>query len=203
MRLSAPLLLLLALAPCVHGEEATERLASWMSGNYSSASQSRELHNYFNLNLHIVPIWPERRDGPWLYTEHASVKRPERPFRQRVLRLQPAPTGVLLHLYELPDPRRFAGAWRVKIPLNGLTPSDLLPRPGCNLLLTYDGQTQGYSGRTDAGSCANRMYGASYAQTDLEIYADRIIRWTKGYDDQGRQLWGAALGGYRFEKGRY
>ncbi|WP_028109474.1 chromophore lyase CpcT/CpeT [Ferrimonas futtsuensis] len=200
MRLLTSLFLLTYLIQPAQAIEAKEQLAQWMNGNYSSKTQSKELLNYFDLNLHIVPIWTERSDGPWLYSEHASSKRPERPFRQRVLRLETTPSGVLIHLFELPTPRHFAGAWHSQTPLESLSPEQLLPKPGCNVELVYDPNTQGYKGRTGADSCTNRMYGASYSQTDLEIYPDRIIRWTKGYDDNGQQLWGAAQGGYRFEK---
>ncbi|WP_417347809.1 chromophore lyase CpcT/CpeT [Ferrimonas sp.] len=203
MRLLTLLFLLIHLIQPVQAIEAKEQLAQWMTGSYSSETQSKELRNYFNLKLHIVPIWTERSDGPWLYSEHASSKRPDRPFRQRVLRLEPTPSGVLVHLYELPTPKHFVGAWHSKAPLKSVSPEQLLPRPGCNVALVYDPNTLGYKGRTDSGTCTNRMYGASYAQTDLEIYPDRIIRWTKGYDDKGQQLWGAAQGGYRFEKKVY
>ncbi|MFM8642095.1 MAG: CpcT/CpeT family chromophore lyase, partial [Phycisphaerales bacterium] len=59
-----------AAAPTI---DALRDAAAWLAGHYSSAAQAAEDATYFDVRLHIVPIWPDRVDGPWFYVEQAMA----------------------------------------------------------------------------------------------------------------------------------
>ena len=46
-----------------------EVLLSQMIGSFSSAEQAADDEDYFDIRLEMVPIWPDRQDGYWLYVE--------------------------------------------------------------------------------------------------------------------------------------
>jgi hypothetical protein len=44
------------------------------------------------------------------------------------------------------------------------------------------------------------LKGASYATSEVVIYSDKLISWDRGWNDEGKQVWGAQKGGYVFLK---
>ncbi|MBK8915315.1 MAG: chromophore lyase CpcT/CpeT [Phycisphaerales bacterium] len=179
-------------------------LSEWLIGSFSSAEQAARDGDYRDIRLHHVRIWPERDDGVWLYVEQATAETPERPYRQRVYRLARTGDGLVSEVFELPgepsDVLRRAGAWREANPLSDLEPSQLLPRSGCTMYIQRrpDGT---FAGGTRGSGCASTLRGATYAVSDLiSLTADGLVTWDRGYDADGRQVWGAERGGYEFRR---
>ena len=73
-----------------------ETLVEWMTGSFSSEAQAAADPDYFDIRLQMVPIWPDRADGAWLYVEQAAASSLDQPYRQRVYRLSAEADGVLL-----------------------------------------------------------------------------------------------------------
>lgn len=200
-----PLTALLLLAPAAPvagaAESSLSTLAAWLTGHFSSAAQAAADPEFRAVELRAVPIWTERDDGPWIYVEQALVTSVERPYRQRVLRLAAREDGRLasaVHL--LPgDPLRFAGAWREQRPLAALAPADLLPRTGCDVLLRRDEEGV-FRGGTEGTGCASELRGAAYATSEVELTAEGMRSWDRGFDADGVQVWGAQKGGYVFAR---
>ncbi len=177
-------------------------LCAWMTGPFSSAAQAAaDPEHYRDIRLHMVPIWPGRADGPWLYVEQAAATALDRPYRQRVYRLRARPDGAIESaVYTLPgDPRVWAGAWREPERFAALRPEELQPRTGCALVLRRqpDGS---FRGSTVGTGCESTLQGARYATSEATIWPDRMVTWDRGFDAEGRQVWGAEKGGYEFRK---
>jgi len=177
-------------------------LAALLTGSFSSATQhAADPENYRNIALHTAPIWTGRSDGPWLYVEQALAGRPERPYRQRVYQLAASTGGTVeSRVFMLPgDPLEWAGAWREPQRLDALSPDALESRTGCTVVLRRraDGV---FTGGTVGTGCASELAGASYATSDVEITARRLVTWDRGFASDGQQVWGATTGGYIFER---
>jgi len=202
MILSATLAALAQEVPATHRVPALPHLASWMAGSFSSAEQAAADSNYFDIRLHMEPIWEERADGPWLYVEQAVASSLERPYRQRVYHVtEPEPGQFVSEVFELPgDPLRFAGAWRADSLLAGVTPEQLIARQGCAVHLRWVPERRTYEGRTPGEACLSSLRGAAYATSEVVVSEDGIVSWDRGWDDQGRQVWGAEKGGYVFRR---
>jgi len=173
-----------------------------MTGTFSSAKQhaARE-KDYFDIRLVMVPIWTERDDGPWLYVEQAVAAQAEKPYRQRVYHLVALPDGTYRSdVYTLPgDPLARAGAWRTLPILGDLSPEKLEPRAGCSITLrATDAHT--FLGSTHERDCPSERQGAVYATSEVAITEYGLTSWDRGFDAEGRHVWGAEKGPYCFDK---
>lgn len=183
-------------------DNGVEVLASWLTGSFSSAAQAeRDPDHYFDIRLHMVPIWSGRADGPWLYVEQAAATSPERPYRQRVYHLVARPGGeVASEIYTLPgNPLSYAGGWTNPGRFDALSPDDLELREGCTMVLKRR-EDGAFAGGTTGTDCESRLHGATYATSEAVVTRDKLVSWDRGYDTDGQQVWGATEGGYVFIK---
>lgn len=193
--------LLLMLAACAHvaraPENGVDRLATWLSGSFSSAAQAARDSSYYDVRLHVIPIWTTRTDGPWLYVEQAMGAQLDKPYRQRVYQLRALDDGRLeSRVFELPQPEAAVGAWRSAAAFPLADPQSLLPREGCDVVLRDEGER--FVGSTNGKDCTSNLRGASYATSEVTLDANAIHSWDRGYDSAGQQVWGATAGAYEF-----
>ncbi len=175
-----------------------EKLAEWLTGSFSSASQAAADDDYYDIRLHMVRIWAERSDGIWLYVEQAVAGQP--PYRQRVYRLTQLSDDLFeSRVYEIEDPERYAGGWKNPEALEGLLPAFIDLREGCAIVLREVNEEK-FVGNTVGKTCASDLHGASYATSEVVVEEKRMISWDRGFDETGSQIWGAEKGGYVFDK---
>jgi hypothetical protein len=178
-----------------------DRLAAWMTGSFSSAAQAKEDPDFLDIRLHMARIWPDRADGVWLYVEQAVATAMERPYRQRVYSVTYVGGDLYeSRVFELPDPAAAVGAWKEDAPLAALTPEMLVVREGASIYLRDLGNR--FEGSTLGRMCKSDFRGAAYATSEVTVYADRLVSWDRGFDADGKQVWGAVKGGYVFVGGR-
>jgi CpeT protein len=180
--------------------QGLDTLVAWMTGSFSSGRQAAADSSYYDIRLEMARIWPDRTDGYWLYVEQASVESLEVPYRQRVYHLTATDGGSFRSdVYELPDPIRFAGAWKDDRPLSALSPDSLEMRPGCAVLLDWY-ENGMYVGSTVGSECISGHRGASYATSEVIVGRVSIRTWDRGYNEAGEQVWGAEEGSYEFDR---
>jgi len=173
-------------------------LAEWMTGFFSSLQQSLDDPQYWDIHLHMAPIWPGRSDGYWIYVEQAMAG--QDPYRQRVYHVtEPVSGRFASKVYELENPDAYIGAWDDTAIFNILSPEDLVDRPGCTIYLVRD-PGGAFRGSTHEQDCLSELRGAAYATSRVRITAGRLMSWDRGYDTAGNQVWGATRGGYVFDK---
>lgn len=180
--------------------EKYERLAKWMEGSYSSMEQSKTDSSYFDIRLHMVPVWKERSDGLWFYVEQAAASNPDKPYRQRVyclVRLDE--DNFESRVYTFNNPLRFAGDWKLENPLSSLSPDSLVLRKGCSVFMKYVNDEL-FEGSTKGSDCESDLRGAKYATSEVKIFRDKLVSWDRGYNEKNEQVWGAVKGGYVFKK---
>ena len=173
-------------------------LISWMGGSFDSSIQAEQDQEYYNISLHMYPVWTERLDGPWLYVEQAMSIKPDKPYRQRMYQVVAKGNVLESHVYEIPDPESVVGGWKGGTALDDLTPLDLIPRKGCAVYMEWSEEDQAFVGSTRPNACASNLRGAEYAESQVVITKDLISSWDRGYDAEGKQVWGAQKGPYVF-----
>jgi hypothetical protein len=181
------------------GDSHLVRLAAWMTGDFNSARQAKADPDYFDIRLRMARIWPERSDGCWLYVEQAVATAQDRPYRQRVY--QVTHVGGDLYesrVFELPDPKKRIGAWKKAAPLADLEPDALVVREGAAIILRRKGER--FVGSTLGRLCKSDFRGAAYATSEVEVTAKAILSWDRGFDADGKQVWGAEKGGHVFDR---
>ncbi len=173
-------------------------LRDLLVGELDSRDQARRDADFYAISLKTIEIWPQRDDGPWLYVEQAALDSLDKPYRQRVYRLQRDAGQLLSRVYLLPgDPLRFAGADGSAF--DQLSPEQLEERQGCAVRLSDDGEG-GFSGATEGQACTSDLRGASYATSEVSLSLAGIDSWDRGYDAAGKQVWGAVKGPYQFRR---
>jgi CpeT protein len=175
-------------------------LVNMMEGSFSSEEQSKNDSDYFDIRLHMKKIWPDNEDGIWLYVEQSFADYPEKPYRQRVYRVtQNGNNSFESAVFTFSEPLRLAGEWQQENPLSGLTPDSLIEREGCSVFLTLINDTA-FQGSTKDNNCPSERSGAKYATSEVLITKNEIISWDRGFDENGKQVWGAEKGGYIFKR---
>lgn len=175
------------------------QLAGWMTGSFSSAEQAAADSNFFDIRLEMVPIWTDRDDAIWLYVEQAASWSLDKPYRQRVYRVTRHDEETISSaVYTFKDPLRFAGGYKLDVPLGSLSPDSLSEREGCAIFLKREGKH--YSGSTVEQDCGSTLRGASYATSEVSVMPELLSSWDRGYDEEGEQVWGAITGPYLFKR---
>jgi len=183
----------------ITSEDKLSSLQDMMTGSYDSSLQAESDSTYYNISLHMYPIWKDRRDGKYLYIEQALASMQDKPYRQRVYKLEDLGDGrVVSHVYKLKNDSLFIGMWKTPQEFNKYGVSLLDIREGCEVVMSpVEG---GYTGSTVDDNCKSTLRGASYATSKVSMSASKITSWDQGFDDKGTQVWGAVAGPYVFDK---
>ncbi|MBD1209641.1 MAG: chromophore lyase CpcT/CpeT [Ignavibacteria bacterium] len=200
--------LIIAFAPNIHaalppvGTEQDEllRVVEFLSGSFSSKEQSEKDSAFFEVHLTMTPIWQERTGEHWLYVEQAMATALDKPYRQRIYRVVWKENTPVSLVYTLPDnPLKYAGASKNSTLLAGLKPENLTERDGCAIVLKKlpDGS---YQGATQGTGCKSDLRGASYATSEVFLTSNSLTSWDRGFNAEGKQVWGAVKGAYIFKK---
>ena len=179
-------------------ENDVTELLELMQGSFNSRNQSLTDSNYYDITLHMYPIWGSNNN--FIYVEQSVSSMQEKPYRQRIYEIKRNSDSTFTSvIYKLPNDSLFVGAWRDTSLFRDLKISELTRLDGCEVILKNVGEKH-YLGSTDEKSCPSVLYGASYATSEVEILNDKIISWDRGFDIDDNQIWGATSGGYVFNK---
>jgi hypothetical protein len=175
-----------------------DKATQWLTGSFSSEAQSKIDTTYFNIHLQITPIWESSKDGKWLYVEQAVAKMLQKPYRQRIYHVTQRQDGKIeSKIYTLNDPLRFAQKPNL---VNQLPIDSIKLKEGCSVILDWVESANAFIGSTVGKGCPSDRSGASYATSEVNLMADKMISWDRGYNEKDEQVWGAEKGGYIFIK---
>ena len=203
MRLFISIVLFMVFAPHLklHAQsDNLQKLVDYMTGSFNSAEQAKADSSYFEISLHMQPIWTDRKQGHWLYVEQAASSTPDKPYRQRVYQVEQITKDVFKsNVYLIPEENRFVGGWKDPKIFNAITQKDLQIKTGCAVILQLD-KDGNFTGGTEGKDCESNLRGAKYATSRVTVTKDTLISWDQGFDASDKQVWGATKGGYYFKK---
>ena len=175
-----------------------EELFALMQGSFNSKAQAMADPEFYNISLHMYPIWKDK--GYFLYVEQALDSVQDKPYRQRIYQIEQTDASTFSStIFTLPNSNQWIGAWKNPAAFDSLSVNDLLKRKGCAVLLKKIGP-ENFKGSTEEYSCLSKLNGASYATSEVEITSEKIVSWDRGFDAEGHQVWGSMKGGYVFDK---
>lgn len=178
--------------------KALDQLLSYMVGSFNSAEQAAQDSSYYNISLHMYPVW-EGREGNWLYVEQALNSMQDKPYRQRFYKVEQNGEGSFVsRVFKIKDEKECIGKWKTPSYFDDLPMEEVLEKEGCEVYLKQSGNT--YSGKTKMKACRSSLRGASYATSEVTVMKDRVVSWDQGWNNAGEQVWGATKGGYTFLK---
>jgi len=174
-------------------------LISYMTGSFRSTAQATADSSYFDISLHMTPIW-KNKEASYLYVEQAMSSAQDKPYRQRIYKVESdSRGGFMSHVFTLSDPESAIGQWRSPDYFDQFDTSILMQREGCTVYLIRHGDGS-YSGSTRMDHCKSSLRGATYATSIVKIRENSILSWDQGFDAAGQQVWGATKGGYKFDR---
>lgn len=176
-----------------------KELLTMMSGSFNSERQSKIDTNYRDLTLHMYPIWPER-EGKWMYIEQSFSDRQEEPYRQRIYKLSRENDSTFRSdSYIIPNAGLWACRWQTPEYFDRLLLETITISNGCEVLLIKTPENT-FMGKTIDKNCPSELNGATYATSEVVISEKQIISWDRGFNEKDSLMWGAAKGGYEFDK---
>jgi hypothetical protein len=181
-------------------KEDTElkELFALMQGSFNSETQSVADSTYYNISLHMYPIWKDR--GHFLYVEQALNSMQNKPYRQRIYEVKRLTDSTIgSFIYTIPNDSLWIGKWKTPAAFDSIATKDIAIRKGCEVILKRLGKDH-YKGSTGERSCESTLRGASFATSEVEIMPKKVISWDRGFDAEGTYVWGAEKGGYIFEQ---
>jgi CpeT protein len=179
-----------------------KKLYKMMAGEFSSELQSKQDTDFFHIKLRMKPCFKDRTDGYWFYVEQSTAKMQEKPYRQRIYHLfLQDDTTIVSKVYEMKNPQQYVKAWEMPEKLKDLTVESLIDRQGCGIFLRKKNKNH-YGGATPEKQCLSTLRGATYATSEVDVFADKLISWDRGWSKEDKQVWGATKSGYIFVKAR-
>ena len=169
-----------------YNDQHLDELFWLMQGTFNSEIQSNEDPSYYNISLHMYPIWKEK--GNFLYVEQAINSMQDKPYRQRIYEVTRLNDSVFKSaIYTILNDSLWIGKWKTPNAFNSLSMEDITLRDGCEVLLKRIGENH-YKGETGKTSCKSSLRGASYATSEVEITEGKIISWDRGFDSENNHV---------------
>ncbi|WP_400080810.1 chromophore lyase CpcT/CpeT [Winogradskyella sp. R77965] len=206
MKYFLPFLILLFLVYSCKKETKSEvkedtelkELFTLMQGSFNSEIQAQVDSSYYNISLHMYPIWEDK--GNFLYVEQALNSAQNKPYRQRIYEVTRASDSTFSSaIYMLDVDSLWIGMWKNPKSFDSISLKDIALKDGCEVILKRTAPNQ-FIGKTGDTTCVSTMRGAAYARSEVEILEDKIISWDRGFDANGEYVWGAEKSGYIFNK---
>ncbi|WP_299102626.1 chromophore lyase CpcT/CpeT [uncultured Winogradskyella sp.] len=186
------------IEPEIKEDAELKELFTLMQGSFNSAIQAEVDSTYYNITLHMYPIWEDK--GNFLYVEQALTSTPNKPYRQRIYEITKTTDSLFSSvIYKLDTDSLWVGQWKNPKAFDSISINDIALKDGCEVILKRYGPKQ-FRGKTADNTCISTMRGSSYARSEVEILEDKVISWDRGFDADGNYVWGAENGGYIFNK---
>jgi CpeT/CpcT family (DUF1001) len=175
-------------------------LARWMAADFSNQEQAFENPPFFaHIRVCMRPLPADLWGGAGLFLEQAYDLALDQPYRLRVLKFVPDDDRIDLENYKLKSEEQFLGAARDLDRLHLLKIDDLEKLPGCDMTVTWTGQS--FKGVIKPGkACIVVRNGkTTYLDNEFEIDAEKLISYDRGRDPEtDQQVWGAVAGPFHF-----
>jgi CpeT protein len=179
-------------------DSTLHKLASYLSGSFSSAAQAEADSNFFHIQLHVARIWSNRANGIWLYVEQAAANSLSKPYRQRIYHLYKEGNFYISAIYTIKNPEEVIGAFKQPHLFDKLSMDNVELKSGCEVYLTYFGNR--FEGQTGENTCPSDLRGASYTTSKVWLSENEMRSWDQGFNEKGLQVWGSTAGPYIFKR---
>jgi hypothetical protein len=177
-------------------------LARWMASDFSNQEQAFENPPFFaHIRVCMRPLPNSLLSGVSFFLEQAYDFMIHRPYRLRVFKINLIDDHIELEHYKLKEQEKFFGASRQPERLQNLTLEDLEEMPGCDMIVTWTGNS--FKGEVKPGrACIVERNGkTTYLDNSFEINENKLISYDIGRDPETDELvWGSVAGPFQFQR---
>lgn len=177
-------------------------LTQWMATDFSNQAQAIENPPFFaHIKVCMRPLPKGFQSGISLYLEQAYNFQLNRPYRVRVLHFIQRDNDVLLENYRVKDEEKFYGAARDLNKLATLSPDNLEPMGGCDIIVEWTGDS--FRGKVEPGKkCMVERKGKNtYLDNEFIVTKTHMTSYDRGRDPATDELvWGSVAGPFEFDQ---
>ncbi|WP_299608309.1 chromophore lyase CpcT/CpeT [uncultured Aquimarina sp.] len=202
MRKLLPFLItLIFLCNCnskVVNDPELEDFVQILTGKFSSKKQAKEESGYAAVCLINSPIWKDQ-SGYWFYQELFNEEKSTAIYNQRIINIKRVDSiTISSSSYIIPNQKKYINGWKDTSLFNQLTIDSLTVRAGCDVYFKKKTSTI-YQGKTSKNSCSSSFSKKiKYTTSNIVMSRNKISSWDRGYDSEGKQVWGKIEGPYDF-----
>ncbi len=183
-----------------------QTLADYLTGTFDNRSQAmNDPVWYVGLQVwhRVTHLFSD--DSITIFAEQANRLKLEKPYRQRLIRLQEGENGLTAQFYGFKDPSVVVGSGQYPDRLKAITVQDIDFLPGC--LLTVQARAlngkPGFYAIAPEGICCQFKYGDKIGQVSLgfAVSETEFHSYDKGINPETlKPIWGALMGPYQHQK---
>jgi uncharacterized lipoprotein YbaY len=177
--------------------QQAEQVVQHLEGILSTAARAAANPKVANVTMTTcrVQVANPPADSIYLYQEQAIADKLTQPYRQRILEIRPSPASQTIRSqsFKLADQAKWVNF--CDRPSRPIQPQDF-PIGVCAVFLKPT--PEGFSGTTEATGCPANVRGAVMIRNRIRLHPNGMDTWDRGYDAQGKQVWGAGDEPYQF-----
>jgi CpeT/CpcT family (DUF1001) len=188
-----------------------QQVATFLEGVMTTSAQTAANPKAANVQMTTCRVKlsngdePSLRNSVFLYQEQALINQLDQPYRQRFLQIKPSENGqVESRSFKLAKPTELIGLCNRSSTsastMSRIVQPDTLGTPVCSVLLKPKGDR--FIGETPPQGCPTTVRGAVRITNTIELFADGMETWDRGFDADGKQLWGAKNESYQYRRSR-
>ncbi|MBF2028411.1 MAG: chromophore lyase CpcT/CpeT [Oscillatoriales cyanobacterium C42_A2020_001] len=184
-------------------QQQSKEVAAWLEGVMDTTAQAKVNPKAPSVQMTTCRVnvdIPKLPGNPiFLYQEQALTSKLSQPYRQRFLEITPdfEAKAVRSLSFRPLQSDRWAGFCNKPESLRMLQKADL-GSPVCSVFLKK--VPNGYLGETPSEGCPANVRGAVRITNTIELNASGMNTWDRGFDANGKQVWGAQSEAYEFRR---
>ncbi len=186
--------------------QQVQQVAAYLTGTMeTSAPSSAHPGSRVTVRMSTCAIQrTDQLDQVWLYQEQALSTELNQPYRQRFLQITASPYSQTVRSlsYKPIHPQAWVNFCDRSASDRRITPS-ALSTPLCSVFLKPARDSTGqniYWGNTPADGCPANVRGATRITNHILLHSTGMETWDRGFDAQGKQVWGAKAESYHYRK---
>ncbi|MEG3436572.1 chromophore lyase CpcT/CpeT [Pannus brasiliensis CCIBt3594] len=192
---------LLLLVQTTTVNPSVQNVVNYLAGEMNTTAQARENPKIAEVQMTTCEVsFPNSESSVYLYQEQALLNKLNQPYRQRFLEIKPGTDdrSIESKSYKPRNAGNFINFCKRSLTERQVRPSDL-GEYVCTVILTpIEG---GYKGETPPAGCPATARGAVRITNTIILRPDGMDTSDRGYDANGRQVWGAGENFYQFRRG--
>ena len=180
-------------------------VSNLLIGTVDSSEQAGSNRNYQDVTIETCPVIIRDLPGyetnsKFLYVDQSLTLWQGSPYRQRFVKISAGRDGKTINstIY-LPkiEKSQLVGLCRKSISERVFL-YDAIGTPSCLVNMRKLGKS--WIGSTPANGCPSTRGSAKYTTSELVLNETGLISWDRGWNQDGKQVWGAVEGPYVFKK---
>lgn len=181
-------------------DQQVNRVVQYLEGQLSTSQRAAQNPKIADVTMTTCRVQLEpagTADRIYLYQEQAITSRMDKPYRQRILEISASPLSqtVRSRSFKLVNQTQWINF--CDRPNQAMHHSDLAEAV-CSVFLKA--RNAEFIGVTEATGCPAKVRGAVLIRNHIRLYPGGMETWDRGYDAQGKQVWGADDEPYQFRR---